>query len=295
MVCSNRARTCILPPKAMSATFQIISDLHHETHTAYEFAFRQTAPNLALLGDIGQAADDGLFAFIETQLRRYWNVFFVPGNHEPVLGSWPAAKERFRSFADRMEQLRSRSTIGRFVFLDQTRHDVNKTLTVLGCTLFSRITPAQSAAVASRFIDFRQIHGWTVEQHSDAHVSDVEWLNAQVSEISRAEPERRIIIFTHHSPTVDARAVDERHKDSPVGSGFATDLRTEYCWTSPSVALWAFGHTHFSCDFTDDLGKRIVANQKGYAAIPEDAFDAKKVFHVGGGSASMQGGLLLSA
>jgi hypothetical protein len=190
-----------------------------------------------------------------------------------------------------MEKLRTRSTIGRFIFLDQRRHDMNETLTVLGCTLCSRISKAQSVAVAGRFIDFKQIQGWTIEQHSDAHVSDLEWLNSQVYEISTAEPGRRAIIFTHYSPTVDARAVDERHKDSPVSSGFATDLRTEGCWTNSSVILWAFGHTHFSCDFIDDHEKRVVANQKGYASAPERGFDAKKVFRIGGGSSGRQGGL----
>jgi hypothetical protein len=53
----------------------------------------------------------------------------------------------------------------------------------------------------------------------------LQWLNAQMSEISRTEPHRQIAIFTHHSSTLDGRAVDERHKDSPAASGFGTDLR----------------------------------------------------------------------
>jgi len=271
----------------MAATFQIMSDLHLETHASYDFSFKQTAPNLALLGDIGQVADDGLFTFLEKQLKRYWTVLLVAGNHEPALGSWPGAKQRLRDFAERMEKLRSQSTMGRFVFLDQTRHDMSETLTILGCTLFSRITQSQAAAVASRFVDFRQIHGWTVEDHVDAHASDVQWLNTQVSEISKTEPRRRIVIFTHHSPTLDARAVDGRHTASPVISGFATDLHAEECWTNASVILWGFGHTHVYCDFKDDLGKRVVANQRGYAGMLEKEFDAKKMFIIQGKTSSM--------
>ncbi|OIW34867.1 hypothetical protein CONLIGDRAFT_651140 [Coniochaeta ligniaria NRRL 30616] len=261
--------------------FQILSDLHLETHPSYDFPIKQTAPYLALLGDIGHVADDSLFGFLEKQLRRYWIVFFLLGNHEPTHTSWPVAKSRVRDFSERMEQLRSRSTIGRFVFLDQTRYDINDTVTILGCTLFSRVLPEQALAVGSRFVDFKQIQNWVVENHVDAHLSDLKWLNAQVSEISRTEPQRQIAIFTHYSPTFDARAVDERHTDSPVRSGFATDLQTEECWKSQSVVLWAFGHTHFSCDFVDDLGKNIVANQKGYHGSREEAFEMKKVFLVG--------------
>ncbi|KAL2169372.1 hypothetical protein VTG60DRAFT_6078 [Thermothelomyces hinnuleus] len=242
----------------MSPTvFQIVSDLHLETQASYEYNFKQTAPNLALLGDIGQVADDGLFTFLEKQLRRYWN------------------------FAERMERLRERSTIGRFVFLDRTRHDLDGGLTVLGCTLFSRVLPDQAAAVACRLVDFHKITGWTVEDHVDAHLSDLRWLNEQVEAIGRAEPGRQIVVFTHHSPTADECATDRRHRDSPVASGFATDLGREPCRTSAAVVLWAFGHTHFCCDFVDEHGKRVVANQRGYALARESAFDAAKTFVVG--------------
>jgi hypothetical protein len=263
--------------------FQVVSDLHLETEASYKsYSLKQTAPNLALLGDIGRTADDGLFVFLERQLRRYWNVFYVMGNHEPAQGTdWAAAKRRMHLFADRMERLRVTSTIGRFVLLDQMRHDVNETLTILGCTLFSRVADAQAAEVASRLVDFRQIRDWTVSDHFDAHASDVRWLNGQVRDIYTNEPHRQIAIFTHYSPTLDARAIDKRYHNSPVMSAFATDLSGEPCWTSPSVCMWAFGHTHFSCDFHDRLGKRVFANQKGYAAAPENTFDARKVVMIG--------------
>ncbi|OAA62744.1 hypothetical protein SPI_04284 [Niveomyces insectorum RCEF 264] len=263
------------------ALFQIISDLHLETRASYGFALKQTAPNLALLGDIGQVVDNGLFVFLEKQLRRYWNVLFVLGNHEPALTSWPEAKRRVRSFADRMENLRARSTIGRFVFLDQTRYDVDDTLTILGCTLFSAVMEAQRAEVSGRFVDFKQIQQWDVDDHIRAHASDLNWLNTQVTTIAQSEPHRKIVIFTHHSPSVDERTIDERHRDSPVSSGFSTDLCNNECWTNPSVVMWAFGHTHFNCDFVDHVGKRIVTNQLGYALLAETTFDAKKSFLLG--------------
>jgi hypothetical protein len=261
-----------------SSSFQIVSDFHLETRASYDWPFRQTAPNLALLGDIGQVVDDGLYAFLEKQLRRYWNVFFVLGNHEPATTSWPAAKQRMCDFADRMERLRAKSTIGRFVLLDRTRHDVDGTLTVLGCTLFSKVTQEQQMDIGNRLVDFRQIRHWTVDDHNIAHAVELEWLNSQVSALTKSEPGRQIVIFTHYSPTVDDRAVDPKHRESPVSSGFATDLRSNECWTNPAVTLWAFGHTHFNCDFTDRLGKRVAANQLGYASAEEKDFDAKKVF-----------------
>lgn len=255
-----------------SVAFQIVSDLHLETKQSYNYSFKQTAPNLALLGDIGQVADSGLFTFLERQLHRYWNVFFVLGNHEPTHGSWPVARQRMRDFADKMQRLRSQSTIGRFIFLDQTRHDMEDSLTILGCTLFSRISSDQAAAVSARFMDFRHIQNWTVDGHVDSHMSDLRWLDEQVQEIQARQPGRRVVIFTHYSPTLDQRAVDKRHVGSPVSSGFATDLSNQICWKSPVVKVWAFGHTHCNCDYVDEFGKRILANQRGYAGNCEDGF-----------------------
>ena len=53
-----------------------------------------------------------------------------------------------------------------------------------------------------------------------------------------------------------------------MSSNFVTDLSQEPCWLSPTVQLWAFGHTHYSCNFRDeDTGKLTVANQRGYAGL----------------------------
>lgn len=67
--------------------FQVLSDLHLEVERGstppYTFDFPVTAPNLALLGDIGWTRDERLFEWLELQLSRFERVFFVIGNHEP--------------------------------------------------------------------------------------------------------------------------------------------------------------------------------------------------------------------
>lgn len=274
-----------------SSSFQILSDLHLETHPSYDFPFKQTAPNLALLGDIGQVNDDRLFIFLQKQLKSYWNVIFLLGNHEPYGTSWSTAKARTLAFRDKMQALRKSSTMGNFVFLDQGRWDVNESLTVLGCTLFSRVGPEETAEVGTRLNDFRRIQDWSVEDHNAAHESDLAWLNDQVKHISKTEPQRQVAVFTHYSPTLDARAVDPRHSASPVSSGFATDLSREECWTNTNVVFWAFGHTHFNCDFTYSVdGMRVIANQKGYSLALEAKCDLKRIYTIGRGKSS---GLLM--
>lgn len=140
------------------------------------------------------------------------------------------------------------------------------------------MVPGQEDAVASRLVDFRVTSQWTVRDHNLAHQSDLDWLNQQVSHIVEKEPHRKIAIFTHHSPCTDGRAVDPKHAGSEVSSGFATDLKSEKCWTSLAVKAWAFGHTHFNTSFTNEHGAKVIANQKGYYMIPAPSFHPEGVY-----------------
>ncbi|KAL9101470.1 MAG: hypothetical protein Q9163_003265 [Psora crenata] len=254
------------------AFIQIVSDLHLETHPSYkDFEIPATAQYLALLGDIGHICDEAFLEWLEDLLGRYETVFFLLGNHEPYHMRFSSAKSRMKKFAVKMDRLRVNSCVGRFVLLDQTRYDIpgvsGGSVTILGCTLFSRVAHDQVKEVADRFVDFKDIINWDVGDHNDSHQADVEWLNKEVEKISVESPQRKIIIFTHYSPSIDQRTKNPRYLKSTVDSGFMTDLSGQICWRSPNVKLWAFGHTHYNVDFTDEnTGKRVLANQKGYYA-----------------------------
>ncbi|KAH7381552.1 Ser/Thr protein phosphatase superfamily [Pyrenochaeta sp. MPI-SDFR-AT-0127] len=263
----------------------VLSDLHLETpsmHPTYvEFTIPPSCPSLALLGDIGLASDPRLFDFLSHQLKQFETVLFVMGNHEAYDTSYAVAKSSFQSFSQSTSQRRrSDPSLGRFIFLDQTRFDVNDSVTILGCTLFSAIFPEQKQSVQSFVSDFERVKYWTVEDHNAAHASDLAWLNKQVINICKSEPHRDVIVVTHYSPTISPKATDSRHLDDAFGirSAFMTDLSTEPCWTAPAVKIWAFGHTHFNCDFVDETtGKRVLTNQKGYARSNTEGFDVDKV------------------
>ena len=172
-------------------SFQILSNLHLETHPSYkDFSFPQAAHYLALLGDIGHVADNQLFAFLEEQNRNYSAVFFLLGNHEPYHMSWKTAKAKVRAFEAKINRKQHSSISGRFVFLDQTRYDVSDTLTVLGRTPFSSVPLGREHAVEIRLVDFKDILQWTIDDHNDPHESDLAWLNAQVPQITKEEPNR---------------------------------------------------------------------------------------------------------
>ena len=100
-------------------------------------------------------------------------MYFLLGNHEPYHLSLAIAKAKVNTFSEKMKRLNAKSTIGKFVFLDQTRHDLTGKLTILGCTLFSKVTDDQEDAVAARLVEFKDTIRWTVDDHNLSHQSDV--------------------------------------------------------------------------------------------------------------------------
>ncbi|KAK1765663.1 Metallo-dependent phosphatase-like protein [Phialemonium atrogriseum] len=272
------------------ATIQIVSDLHLEATNAYNtIEIPPKAPYLALLGDIGNTEQAEPFtSFLDRQLRQFQVVLLVPGNHEPYRSTWEESKAFFRRYEDDVRQRRAvGEAIGSFVLLDRTRHDIpGTTVTILGCTLFSSVPAAKAPAVQTLLNDFKYIRDWAVEDHDRAHQADLDWLNAQVESLADGaepgQPGRTIAVLTHHSPTADKRASNPRHENTPIHPAFVTDLARQPCWTARAVVLWAFGHTHFNCDFRDwRTGKRVYANQRGYFAdVP--GWDVGRVVEIPG-------------
>jgi len=255
--------------------FQIVSDLHLETpltQPSYDKLRLDIHANyLCLLGDIGLVKDPGLCVWLRKLLSSTPSIkiFYVLGNHEPYGITLAMARERLRSFSEELRQ-----DFGeRFIFLDRSRYDLNNHITILGCTLWSHIDTNEARSAAIRLTDMQEGRGiidWDVQSHLQEHELDLQWLNDQVDLISREEPQREILILTHHSPTVHPLANDIRHRDSDINSAFRTDLSLQPCWCSKAVKMWAFGHTHLSCFFSDANGKLIVSNQNGYASLEHD-------------------------
>ncbi|KAK4147098.1 Metallo-dependent phosphatase-like protein [Dichotomopilus funicola] len=296
------------------ATIQIVSDLHLEAPKGYDiFEIVPRAPHLALLGDIGNVAThkDELLGFLTRQLQQFRTVLFVPGNHEAYHSSWAETLAILRDFQDRVREGLSASEgsgsgSGEFILMDRTAFRISESTTVienptgvkavvvLGCSLFSHVPVHQEMAVSIGLNDFFHTDEghWDVAAHNAAHARDLAWLNEQVAALER-EAETSgpldIVILSHWSPTRDVRAADPKHgTDSPIASGFSTDLSRERCFSSSRVKVWAFGHTHYNCDFfveraasgVEGMPLRLVANQRGYYFNQADGFDGEKTIEV---------------
>ena len=279
---------------------QIVSDLHLEAPKAYDvFDIVPRAPVLALLGDIGNAEPhaSGLAAFLERQLRQFQAVLLVPGNHEAYHSTWPRTLAILQSLEEDVNERRAAgdAALGELVVLDRRLYSVPgpgglsspSGTVVLGCSLFSHVPPERAAAVGMGLNDFFHIgNGWDVAAHNRAHARDLAWLNEVVAMLHMSSDVRAIIIVTHWCPSLDARARDPQHTSDALTSAFATDLSGEVCFRTPKVKVWAFGHTHYNCDFVvgrEDSGAaplRLVTNQRGYYFAQAVGYDNDKTLEV---------------
>ncbi|KAH3945052.1 hypothetical protein HBI25_149300 [Parastagonospora nodorum] len=230
---------------------QILSDVHLEAPKAYDiFEITPKAPYLALIRDIGNVVSHkGDFtASLKRKSRQFRAVLFVPGNHEAYHSDWATTIDLLRAF-----------------------------------DLFSSIPPEKEQAVSFGLNDFFQIDSWDVQAHNEAHLRAIAWLNAEVAHLEQLDT--TTIVLSHWSPSTDVRSVDPRHSASPISSGFSTDLSSQPCFQNKNFKVWAFGHTHYNCDFMADRRRdagplRLLTNRRDYFA-QADGLDREEIVALG--------------
>ena len=168
---------------------------------------------------------------------------------------------------------------GKFVLLDCTRYDLSPTLTILGCTLWAALDPKDDDIHKWSVTDFKRISGFKPDDFRKAHKRDVHWLADSLAKLAREEPDRRVLIMTHHAPTMEGtRDPNFSGSEDLNKSAFATELVGGQCWDAERVKVWMFGHTHWNCDFVKE-NIRVVSNQRGYKSGSQ-GFMGTKVIEV---------------
>lgn len=280
----------------MSTPVQILSDLHLEIDRIegfdYErFKIEPKAPTLALLGDIGTVNNPRLFDFLRVQLAQFETVLYVMGNHEfygeTIVSRTSATKDasadkvlsqnetidKMKEFEATITSERSHSSVGCFVLLHRATFQLSPDTTVLGCTLWSRLDD-DIADFTWAVTDFKSIRGMTPVLYNSLHESDRTWLEGEICRLAEDAPHSKIVILTHHAPTREL-ASDPKFAGGPTETAFATELSEDAALWRPPVGVWAFGHTHWSCDFVRN-GIRVLSNQRGYKSggdNPGKSFD----------------------
>ncbi|KAI0828076.1 hypothetical protein F5Y06DRAFT_226142 [Hypoxylon sp. FL0890] len=171
----------------------------------------------------------------------------------------------------------SNTGIGEFVFLDNSRYDLkDEKVTLLGGTLFNLPHKGLRQSIVDYYTRYMRIGGWGAEQHFQAHKDTCKWLLHESSDIEKEDSQRAIIILSHYCPTRNWAALG-----TSVMYRFTTDRKWLHRFMTQNVKLWAFGSTHYNCDFIDfDNGKRFYSNQKGFPGEIND-FQVTKVVDIG--------------
>ncbi|KAF8453180.1 Ser/Thr protein phosphatase superfamily protein [Terfezia claveryi] len=261
---------------------------------------KTSAPYLLLAGDIGNLSHyQQYLAFLRIQAEKFNHIYLVLGNHE--FYHLPGGHAEGLALAAQLEK----ELNGKLTVLSRKRVDfVNEGVTVLGCTLWSRITERQKERISGAVSDFRgTIKGeWGVEEHNRECERDMEWLKSQLNGIEEEDKEGRgmmaerwgmgkdgsgkskwkVLVATHHSPTY-WKCSKPQHEGRDLSSAFCTELlfTGNINEGSEKIAVWAFGHTHFCTDYICPRKVRIVANQRGYWISSEDnRFDPGFVLEV---------------
>lgn len=251
---------------------QVLSDLHLEVGQQYlSFDFPVSAPWLVLAGDIGRLVDyEAYLHFLNRQAERYDRVFLVPGNHEFYGLDHQAGIKKARELV-----MESRLG-GKVVLLHRHQWDdpgPNSSLTILGCTLWSHISPHAREIVRHKVKDFSNIKEWSLDKHIEQHETDLGWLHERLQELATTAPERHVLVVTHHAPAMKGTSAP-RNEDNLWSSAYATDLlqgeEAGQLWRQ--VKVWVFGHTHYCTDFVVS-GVRLLANQRGYVLLGSSAHE----------------------
>ncbi|KAL6079033.1 Metallophos domain-containing protein [Balamuthia mandrillaris] len=284
--CTSPCPASPLPSPTSSATprkryrIQIVSDVHLEHRDNRIPTIPRLAPYLALLGDIGYPDSYIYKAFLHRMSAQFEKVFVLCGNHEFYTSDMETTKEAVRKVCSEKDNL---------FFLDRTSMwlDGEGSVRILGCTLWSHVTPEQTRAVANSLNDYRLIYEdaaqkqrgpfaklLRVEHTNKIHAEEKAWLEENLRIAKQQEEE--VVVLTHHAPILNS--CHPKYHNSPISSAFATDLAAEGLISAPMVA-WAYGHTHYS-SVVNVNGVKVLSNAMGYPHEAESKYNSDMVLEV---------------
>ncbi len=250
---------------------QYASDLHLECSENGRYVIdggiESAGDVLVLAGDIVNLFEIERYDwFWDWCSKRFELTIFVPGNHD-YYGSWSSTAKMAESFCRNIRK--------NVLCCSNCVVPIGRTDFVCS-TLWSRVLKQHAADVEEALRDFKEIYvcgaPLTVADFNGLFDASFRFVKRAV-ETSKAD---NIVVATHHVPSMSA--VAERRKNSPVASGFATEL--SHWIASVPIRCWIFGHSHDSLEA--EVGNvRLVSNQLGMlrSGQPKD-FKPAKTFEI---------------
>lgn len=247
---------------------QIVSDLHIEFTKSparnWNKIIQPRAPYLCILGDLCPLNEKNRVRhFLQRVCPHFKKVFYVFGNHEFFSDNL----NRSISSLSREFKVWAREAVPNLTVLDNKCVEVEGVVLV-GATLWTYIPPEDEEEAVEARNDFRVIatdkRKWlTPKDTNRMHEESVKYIEQCV--VAADEAKMPVVVLTHHAPLHEGTSDPVYEVDSSA----STDLSYLF---SPCIKLWAFGHTHYSCDFVY-RSTRVYSNPRGYDEDSEAEHD----------------------
>lgn len=246
---------------------QVVSDLHLDFVKSPIKNWRKivepVAPYLCILGDTIELSNITVFKHFLEKLAPHWkHIILINGNHEFYGYKSRHNKEKLLKKQARVLKEFDNITLLENSYIDLTEEE--KTVRVAGSVLWSYVPKHAVEDVEWYMNDYRSIY--TGKRTIDTKITN-SWHEEAVRFLTKTieESPHPVAILTHHAPlmygTSDPKYIESKDRDRRLTQhGFATNLEG---LMKDKVIFWAFGHTHWCCDFFY-RGTRIYSNARGY-------------------------------
>ena len=224
------------------------------------------------LYDPGAVVRDRTFAFLEQCRDNFERVFYLIGNHEPYHYDLTRTPHIIRRWLTAVELLENRALA------------LSEDVILVGGTLWTDMNKGRDAmAVGNTMNDFRII---SIADEEDRHGGHTRLFRPQdamarfektkgcIAETARANPDKTIVVATHHAPSVQGLNVEHtRDAADSINAAYYTDLHA-FIEGLPNIKWWLHGHTHLQKAYR--IGQcHVLSNARGYIGHEPcaDAFD----------------------
>lgn len=237
--------------KTKASLHDVIGWVMKTFHT-FDPAKLEPADYLIIAGDLGlQPTEPKILEDIKKKTRgKFKDILYIAGNHSHWWHRIPGLSDEIPAAVDLSHDY-CEHTDGDWLFL--------------GCTLWSPIPEQARWRIGRHMNDYRYIPHFTPADSSKQFEIQSSWLRSKVD----ANPDKKIVVFTHHQPFKELIEHDVKHYDpwssDNVGEAYA-DLEDTLkdLNHNGNIKIWCCGHTHMPFD-KEVHGMRVVRNPIGYS------------------------------